>query len=56
MGNLRGLLGIRGMDRLLNVQIRELGWVGESILQWFGLTERMENYRIVKRVHVVVCE
>ena len=39
MDNLRGLLGIRRMDRIPNTQIRELCGVrkglDEGILQWF---------------------
>ena len=44
MDNLRGLLGIRRMDRTLNAQIREFFGVkkgvderiDESVLRWFG--------------------
>ena len=51
MDNLRGLLGIRRMDRVLNIQIRQLCRVtkgvderiNEGVLQWFGHLERMEN-------------
>ena len=56
MYNLRGLLGIRRMDRVLNARIRELFGmkkevderIGERVLRWFGHVERMENDRIVK--------
>ena len=45
MDNLRSLLGIRRMDRVPSVWIRELCRVDErfdkSILHWFGLIERM---------------
>ena len=58
MENLRGLLGIRGMDRFLNAWIRELCAVrkglderiNEGILRWFGHVERM-----AKRVNVREC-
>ena len=57
MDNLRD---IRKMDRVPNAQIRELCGVmkgvderiEESVLQWFGHVERMENDRIAKRVYV----
>ena len=58
MGNLRGLLGIRKMDKFPNAWIREFCGVtkgveeriNESVLRWFGHVERMENDRIAKRV------
>ena len=57
MDNLRGLLGIRRMDRVLNARIRELCGVmkgvdkriGEGVLWWFGHVEKMEKDRITKR-------
>ena len=60
---LRGLLGIRRMDRVLNAQIRELYRVkkglderiDEGVLWWFGHVERMERDRITKRVYVEEC-
>ena len=60
MDNLRGLLGIRSMDRVPNARIRELCGVtkgvderiGEGVLRWFGHVERLENDRIVKRGYV----
>ena len=59
MDNLRGLLGIRKMDRILNAQIRKLCRVrrglDESILRWFRYVERMERDRIAKRIYVGVC-
>ena len=53
MDNLRGLLGIKRMDRVPNARIRELVGVAkeideridEGILRWFGHVERMENDR-----------
>ena len=56
MSRIRGLLGIRRMDRIPNAWIREFCGVekkvDESVFRWFGHTERMENDRIVKRVYV----
>ena len=59
MDNLRGLLGIRRMDRVPNPQIRELCGVkkglderiAEGVLRWFGHVE-MERDRIAKSVYV----
>ena len=50
MDNLRGLLHIKGMDRVTNAQVRDLCRVvkgvderiGESVLCWFGHIERMK--------------
>ena len=63
MDNLRGLLGIRRLDKVPNAWIRELGGVmkdvderiDEGVLQWFSHVERIENDRIVKRVYVGKC-
>ena len=60
MDNLRGLLGIRRMDRVPNAEIRELCGVkkglderiDEGVLQWFAQVERMERGMIAKRVNV----
>ena len=54
MDNLRGLLGIRRMDRVPNALIRQLCGVAkgvneriyETVLRWSGHIERMENDRI----------
>ena len=56
MDNLRGLLGIRKMNRVPNARIRELcrRMIGvnkrtdEGVLGWFSHMERMENDRIAK--------
>ena len=62
MDNLRGLLGIWRMDKVLNAWIRQL-WlvlkdldenIDEGVLQWFGHMERMEN-RIAKRAYIGEC-
>ena len=63
MDNLRGLLGIRRMDKDPNAQIRQLCGVtksvdekiDEDILRGFGNVERMENDRIAKRAYVGEC-
>ena len=51
MDNLRGLVGIRRMDKVLNAQIRELCGMTKGVderidggvLWWFGQGERMES-------------
>ena len=62
MDNLRGLLGIRRMDRVPKARIGELCRVKkglderiDGVLQWFGHVERMERNWIAKRVYVGVC-
>ena len=63
MDNLRGLLGIRRMDRVLNGRIRDLCGVtkgvdeniDEGVPRWLGHVERIENDRIAKRVYVGEC-
>ena len=63
MDNLRGLLGIRRMDRVPNARIRKLSGVrkgvhkriDEGVLRWLGHVERMENDRNAKRVYVGEC-
>ena len=60
MDNLRGLLGIRRMDRVLNARKRELCRVrkglderiDDGVLRWFEHVERMERDWITKRVYV----
>ena len=63
MDKLRGLLGITRMDRVLNIQIRELCGVmkgmderiDEDVLWRFSHVEKMENDRIAKRIYVREC-
>ena len=63
MDNLRSLVDITRMDRVLNTLIRQLCRVvkrvderiDEGILWWFGHVERMENDRFAKRVCRRVC-
>ena len=59
MDSLIGLLGIRRMNKVANARIRQLCGVTKGIdekingvLRWFGHVERMENYKIAKRVYV----
>ena len=63
MGNLRGLLCIRKMDKVPNALIRQLCWVtkgidekiDEGILLWFGYVKIIENDRIAMRFYVGEC-
>ena len=56
MDNLRGLLGIRSLDKVTNARIGELCRVkkglderiDEGMLWWFGYVERMESDKIAK--------
>ena len=58
--NLRGLLGIRRMDRVSNAWIwvlcgakKDLNErIDEGVHRWFGLVEKMERHRNAKRVYV----
>ena len=60
MDNLRGLLGVRRVDKIPNARIRQLCSVmkdvderiDEGVLRWFGHMGRMEKDRIYKRVYV----
>ena len=57
------MLGIKRMDKVPNVQIRELYGVpkglderiDEGVLQWFSHVERMENDMITKMFYVGEC-
>ena len=63
MDNLKGLLGIRRMDRVPTARIRELCAVkkgldkrtDEGVLRWFGHVERMKRDRIAMIVYVGEC-
>ena len=62
MDNLRGLLGIRRIDKFQNERIRQLCGVTkgvdekiEDVLRSSGHVERMENNRIAKRVYEGEC-
>ena len=60
MDNLRCLMGIRRMDKVANVRIRELCGVtrgmderiDKGVLLWFSPLGRMKNERIAKTVYV----
>ena len=60
MDKIRSLLGIRRIDRVPNVRIRELcglakgvdEMIEEDALHWFSNVERIENERIAKRLYV----
>ena len=55
----RGLLGIRRMDNVPNVQIREFCGATKrvderrdgDVRRWFDDVERMENHRIAQRIY-----
>ena len=61
--NLRGLLGIRRMDKVPNARIKKLCGetkgvdekIDEGVLRWSGHVEKMENDRIGKRVYIIEC-
>jgi hypothetical protein len=63
MDNLRGILGVRKIDKMRNEYIRELCGVekgvieriNESVLRWFGHVERMEDHRLVKKIYNSEC-
>ena len=63
MGNLRGLLCIRRMDKVPNARIRKLCGVTNGVPEkndvgvprWFGHLEGMENESIAKSVYVGEC-
>ena len=54
MDNLRGLLDIRGGDKVQNARIRELCGITKGLVKvlsrWFAHDERTENDRIAKGV------
>ena len=63
MDNLRGLMGIRRMDKVPNARIRKFCGVtkgvneriDEGVLRWFSHMKRMEKDSIAKRVYVGEC-
>src|SRR5678816_1591708 len=63
MENLRGMLGVRRINKIRNERIRELCGVkkgvneriNESTLRWFGHVERMNDSRLVKRMYNGEC-
>ena len=65
MDNLKGLLGIKRMDKVPNTPIRQLCGVtkgvvekideGEGVHRWFGHVEKTKNDSIAKRFYVRKC-
>src|SRR5678815_2451677 len=63
MDNLKGMLGVRRIDKMRNERIRELCGVNkgvnerinESSLSWFGHLERMDDSRFVKWIYSGEC-
>ena len=63
MDSLRGLLGIRRINKVPNAWIRQMCGVtkgvdekiDEGVFRWFGYVERMENDMIAKRIYVGEC-
>ena len=63
MDNLRGLLGMRRIDKVPNAQIRQLyrmtkvvdKKIDENGLRWSDHMEKIENDRIAKRFYVGEC-
>src|SRR5678815_2020700 len=63
MDNLRGVLGVRRIDKMGNELLRELCGmkkgvnerINESTLRWFGDMERMNDSRLVKRMYSGEC-
>ena len=63
MNNLRSLLCIKRMDKVLDAGIRELcgmikgvdNRIDKIVFRWFGHMKRMEKDRIAKRVYVWNC-
>ena len=60
---IRGVLGIRRMDKVLDARIRQFSRVtkcadekiDEGVLRWFGHVERMKDNMIAERVYVGEC-
>ena len=63
MDNLRGMLGVKRIDRMRNERIRELcnvrkgvdEIIDENVLRWYGHVERMDDERIVRKVFKSEC-
>ena len=55
---LRSLVGVSRMDRVTNEEVRTRALMerelasraDQRVLRWFGHVERMDNYRMVRRV------
>ena len=56
---LRSLAGVSRMDRVRNEEVRRRAGIerelasraGQRVLRWFGLVERMDDYRMARRVN-----
>ena len=63
MDNVRGMLGIKRLDKVRNEKIREVYGIRkgvnevitENLLRWYGHVKRMDADRVVKRVYVSEC-
>src|SRR5678816_4329528 len=57
--NLRGVLGVRRIDKMRNERITELygmkKGINESMFRWLGHVERMDDSRLVKRMYSGEC-
>ena len=55
---LRGLVGVTRMNRIRNEEVRRRAGIemelasraDQTVLRWFGLVERMDDYRMARRV------
>lgn len=64
MDNLRGMLGIKRVDKIRNEKIKEVYGIKkgvnevitENILRWYGHVRRMDDDRIVKRIYESECK
>ena len=64
MSCLRSIVGVRRMDRIRNVDVREACGIQKGVemrreiglLGWFGHVQRMDINRIVKRIYESSCE
>ena len=58
MNCLRGLVGVSRMDRVRNEEVRRRAGIeselasraNQRVLRWFGNVERMDEYRVARRV------
>ena len=47
---LRSLVGVLRMDRVRNEEVHRRAGVEKGVLRWFGHVERMDDYRMARRV------
>ena len=58
---LRSLVGVSRMDRVMNEEVRRRAGIesefasreDQRVLRWFGHVERMDDYRMARRVCMV---